>query len=399
MIPDAGVDSLIRASLWTGDGMSVTTRIVTLGMLVALASALVPVTVGAQTRQSNSVIKASARVCVVGGPCAIGDIGPGGGTVFYDAGSQQPWGRYLEVAPSDWISNPNAPAPTPEPTATPSATTTQTTQSAPAAPRRIKVVVRQGEATVSWAAPASQTTGSVTSYAVITSPKSPGCVTSKFTCVAKNLVSGRTYRITVIANYGGGVTKKSPSVTAVIPAPAAPVSPVEPESPKPTPSYRNYRAGEVDPSAVWCPAADSAPAVLNALPNVPTGTGLGSGLANTAAIVNACGPQTAAGLASSYRGAGFSNWYLPAKDELLELYNRRDVVGPLNDSGYWTSSQYPNPIGVWQPQVFAFVQHYDKGQTGIPGCRGCDESGGVFTEYKDYEKKIMQMRVRPIRQF
>jgi hypothetical protein len=31
----------------------------------------------------------------------IGDPGPGGGTVFYDAGSQQSWGRYLEAAPTD----------------------------------------------------------------------------------------------------------------------------------------------------------------------------------------------------------------------------------------------------------------------------------------------------------
>lgn len=34
--------------------------------------------------------------------CRIGDVGPGGGTVFYDAGSPQTWGRFLEVAPRGW---------------------------------------------------------------------------------------------------------------------------------------------------------------------------------------------------------------------------------------------------------------------------------------------------------
>ena len=38
--------------------------------------------------------------CALGISCELGDLGPGGGLVFYDAGSTQSWGRWLEATPA-----------------------------------------------------------------------------------------------------------------------------------------------------------------------------------------------------------------------------------------------------------------------------------------------------------
>ncbi len=43
-----------------------------------------------------------AVTCAVGDSCKVGNTGPGGGVVFYDAGIEQSWGRFLEFAPNGW---------------------------------------------------------------------------------------------------------------------------------------------------------------------------------------------------------------------------------------------------------------------------------------------------------
>lgn len=76
-----------------------------------------------------------------------------------------------------------------------------------------------------------------------------------------------------------------------------------------------------------------------------TQTLLGQGLDNTLSIIAASGGASltnfAAGLASSYRGGGYTDWYLPSKDELNKLYLNRDIIGGFATSGlaaYWSSS-------------------------------------------------------------
>ena len=44
----------------------------------------------------------AVATCAEGGACVVGDVGPGGGLVFYNAGSRQDWGQYIEMAPKDW---------------------------------------------------------------------------------------------------------------------------------------------------------------------------------------------------------------------------------------------------------------------------------------------------------
>ncbi len=50
------------------------------------------------------------HICSDVGVCNLGDVGPGGGIVFYDAGSSQSWGRYIEVSRKELLDANGVPA-------------------------------------------------------------------------------------------------------------------------------------------------------------------------------------------------------------------------------------------------------------------------------------------------
>jgi hypothetical protein len=80
-----------------------------------------------------------------------------------------------------------------------------------------------------------------------------------------------------------------------------------------------------------------------------TSTNLGTGASNTSLIVAACGANTtAAHLCDVLVLAGYSDWYLPSRDELIKLYNARNNVGGFISASYWSSSESPNgALGDW----------------------------------------------------
>ena len=166
---------------------------------------LVVVTSMCMGSSAFAVNMAEPGSCADGGVCQVGDTGPGGGVVFFDAGTKEAWGQYLEVAPSGWSGTPS------------------------------------------------------------------------------------------------------------------------------------------DPVATWC-----AEGQVGFTTRVRTGTALGSGLANTSAIVKACGSSSAAGVAAAYRGGGKADWYLPSKDEVNTLFRKRSAVGGIPAKSLWSSSQSSHyPTYAW----------------------------------------------------
>jgi hypothetical protein len=72
-----------------------------------------------------------------------------------------------------------------------------------------------------------------------------------------------------------------------------------------------------------------------------TATALGTGFTNTETIITIQGNSGsyAAKLCRDYRGGGYSDWYLPSKDELNKLYINNTLIGLALSGYYWSSSE------------------------------------------------------------
>ena len=103
------------------------------------------------------------------------------------------------------------------------------------------------------------------------------------------------------------------------------------------------------------------------------GTAIGTGEQNTADILAGCATSgIAARLADAYSNSGESDWFLPSKDELNQMYVEQITVGGFSSDGYWSSSEYDG--------FTAWYQYFGNG-------------------YQDNYSKYATYYVRPVRSF
>jgi len=84
-----------------------------------------------------------------------------------------------------------------------------------------------------------------------------------------------------------------------------------------------------------------------------TGTAIGTGMKNTALILNVDANAPAAKVCKDLTLGGKTDWFLPSKDELNEMYKQRSILGISSSGYYWSSSQDSN--------LNAWLQGFDDG--------------------------------------
>jgi hypothetical protein len=236
-------------------------------------------------------------------------------------------------------------------------TWTQFGNTLPDAPTIETVVAGNQQATVPFTAPSSDGGSAITSYTAISSP---GGITGTISqsgsgsITVTGLTNGTAYTFSVTATNAIGTSPASDASSSI-----TPVSPVGDFYQGGVIFYlfeagdTGYVAGEThgliaavaDQSSGirWYKGSYSATGAI--------ATAIGTGSANTDAIITVQGATEtsyAAGLARAYTGGGYTDWFLPSKDELIKMYLKKGDINTtaLANGGsnfatvyYWSSTE------------------------------------------------------------
>jgi hypothetical protein len=236
-------------------------------------------------------------------------------------------------------------------------TWTQFGNTLPDAPTIETVVAGNAQATVPFTAPSSDGGSAITSYTAISSP---GGITGTISqsgsgsITVTGLTNGTAYTFSVTATNAIGTSAASDASNSI-----TPVSPVGDFYQGGVIFYlfeagdTGYVAGEThgliaavaDQSSGirWYKGSYSATGAI--------ATAIGTGSANTDAIITVQGATEtsyAAGLARAYTGGGYTDWFLPSKDELIKMYLKKGDINTtaLANGGsnfatvyYWSSTE------------------------------------------------------------
>ena len=189
----------------------------------------------------------------------------------------------------------------------------------------------------------------ITSYVATSSPSITLTVTagtSSPLTVTGTFVQGTNYTFTIAAVNAIGTGASSSASNSVNPYPQYSIGDTGPGGGKVF-----YDAGSVLSWGRWleAPTASSSPAWNdnvtiawsgNTNTLVGTSTAIGTGLANTNAMVAQSATANKAGTkCDDYAGGGYTDWFLPSTGEQLQLFFQRTTVGGFTALNYWSSTE------------------------------------------------------------
>jgi hypothetical protein len=302
--------------------------------------------------------RGGASSCAMGGACVIGDIGPGGGFVFFVTGSQ--WTatgascstqcKYFEVAPPTWYggstdplmrwsgnTSSSIPGALPEGLGKGASNTlamiASNSQSGMAATAS---AAYRGGGKSDWFLPSIAELGQLSSFAA----KEGGFSTGFYWSSSEYLATSA--RIQSLTGGGGGSETKSSALL---------VRPIrvfgQTSCALGTRSDgSNCEVGDLGPgggtifyasaTSFLCGTYLSANCnYLEAAPNTWSGGTADSGQTWSGAISGA----------GTYRGNGYSDWYISHRIEIPNLYLAQYIVGGIQLSSYWTSEDTSLQVG------------------------------------------------------